>query len=305
MARKKIEVEIVADDKISADLDRIEADAKALDDLTVELEVKADTGPAVRSMDDLDTKTDKTGNVMANFAGNASQDLGEIAGVGGSAGVAIGQIAEAAAEGEVAIGKLVTAAGPIAGVMLAIEQVKGQLAVLDVAEAFDTAQIEAFTTSILAGKTALEALQTELTETGKVMFKEMGESGLAALPWGDDTVLKDITDKVVSLGLNVKTFSELAAGTQDLEDWMAAMEAAGQNSKDVRDVFWALVQERARLRAADEASRVTRQFLDTGVVTPTTVPGVTATTQPVVNNTIATAVTRRRPGRSSRHARWR
>ena len=66
MARKKIEVEIVADDKISADLDRIEADARALDDLTVELEVKADTGPAVRSMDDLSTKTDKTGTVTTD-----------------------------------------------------------------------------------------------------------------------------------------------------------------------------------------------------------------------------------------------
>jgi len=281
MARKKIEVEIVADDKISADLDRIEADARALDDLTVELEVDADTSSAVSNMDDLDRKTDKSRSVMANFTGNATQDMAELGGVTGTAGLAVGQIGEYAAEGELSIGKMVAAAGPMAEVAFAIEQVKGQLAVLGAADAFDTAQVEKFSQAILDGKTALEALQEELAETGRVMVRELGESGLAQL--GDKSVMKDVTREVLSVGLNAKTFSELAAGTQDLEDWGQALIDSGKNADDVRAVYIALVDARAKLNRATEETEITRQFVGT---TTTTAPVVTTTTQPTVNQTI-------------------
>jgi len=126
-------------------------------------------------------------------------------------------------------------------------------------------------------------LQLELEETGQVMIREFGEGILATLPWGDDSTMRDITDKVVALGLTAKTFSELAGGTEDLEAWAEAMERAGQNAKDVTDVYTALLQERARLRLAEDAAKITQQFVGT---TTTTAPVVTTTTQPTVNQTI-------------------
>jgi len=272
MARKKIEVEIVADDKISADLDRIEADVRELDALTVEIEADVDTSPATRSLDNLRTETDKTGGVMANFAGNATQDMGEVAGVTGSAGVAMGQFAEYAAEGDIALGNMALTAGGMAGVALVIDQIKSAMQVIAEADAFDTAEIDAFKEALLEGKSAVEALQDELTNTGTVMVRDFGEGMLAALPWGDDTVMRDITDKVVDLGLNVKEFSQLAGdNTVDLDAWSQAMIADGQNVSDVLDVYNALIQKRAKLNLADEASKINRQFLDTGeaVVIPT------------------------------------
>jgi len=272
MARKKIEVEIGVDDKITRDLERIEGEVKELDAMTAEIAVDADTDAATRKMEDLGRTTNKTGGVMANFAGNASQDLGQLAGVTGSAGVALGQFAEYATEGDIALKGLAVTAGGMAGVAAAIEQITAQMAVLAEADAFDTEQVEAFKDALLEGKTAVEALKAELTEAGKVTVRDFGESALAALPWGDDTVMRDITDKVVSLGIDVDEFSDIAAdNTKDLKAWAEAMIADGQNAEDVLDVYSALLQARGKLALGTRAAAISQQFFNTTVDKGTTI----------------------------------
>lgn len=136
MADENIDITIRVDTgDASAELDQVQtksADAgEALDRLdgkTVAVDVDVDTSNADRakkSIDGIGTSADQTGSVVANMAGNATQDLADIAGAGGIAGQAMGQFAEYAAEGNISLKELGKAAPAVAGiatVMFALSQ---------------------------------------------------------------------------------------------------------------------------------------------------------------------------------------
>lgn len=86
-------------DGITAQLRRLEGQADA-------------TSAEMRSIGD---SADRSRSVMANFTGNAIQELPGVASAMGPMNVALGQFAEYAAEGGIKISGLLKAAGPIAG----------------------------------------------------------------------------------------------------------------------------------------------------------------------------------------------
>lgn len=76
--------------------------------------------PAVRQMgdsiEDVGRKTEKSGSVMANFAGNAVQELPGVGAAFGPLNTALGQFAEYATEGDISMGKFLKGAGALAGI---------------------------------------------------------------------------------------------------------------------------------------------------------------------------------------------
>lgn len=79
--------------------------------------------PSVRqvgdSIEDVGRKTEKSGSVMANFAGNAVQELPGVGAAFGPLNTALGQFAEYATEGDISMGKFLKGAGALAGITAA------------------------------------------------------------------------------------------------------------------------------------------------------------------------------------------
>jgi len=248
-------------------LDDVTAAAQTADAQTVVVEVSETGGTAAAaSLDDVARAGGDTSNVMGNLTGNAAQDLANVAGVSGTAGTALGQLAETAFDGGVALRSLAAGGAGIAGVGIAIEYVTGLLNVMKEADAWDEKKVNEYRDAILEGVDAVEALQEALTEAQGVSVREVAEGGLAALPWGDKTVIKDITADVIDLGLNVQTFSQLAASsTSTIDSWGQAQIEAGADAQQVQTVVLALRQEHERLDTAIEASKVSQQFLNTAM----------------------------------------
>lgn len=125
-------------DEVKADAEALAAEIKRLDSIgsTSGLDQVSTSGEKARtSLASVGAEADKTGSVMANTVGNASQSLADsfgIAGVaGGTLGVTIGQLGEYAAEGGISLQNLVKFAGPmvlvtgaVAGLGMAIERHK-------------------------------------------------------------------------------------------------------------------------------------------------------------------------------------
>jgi hypothetical protein len=115
--------------KMGVAFDAVTADAKEFADV-LERGVNMDrTTSELRHVgDELDTvrsNSDQSRSVLANMAGNAAQDLGELGGVVGTLGVGIGQLAEYATEGNIGLKDLGKVAGPMAGLAAATFLIQG------------------------------------------------------------------------------------------------------------------------------------------------------------------------------------
>ena len=260
-----VEVSAAEADAATAALDDVTAAAQTADAQTVVVEV-SETGAtaAASSLDDVKTSADGTRSVMGNLTGNAVQDLTALTGVSGTAGIGLSQLAEKAFDGGVALKSLVAGGVGIAGIGVAIEYVTALLGTIKEADAWDTEKVDSYKDAIMEGVGALEALQTALEEAGGVQVRTVGEAGLAALPWGDKSVIEDITADVTDLGLNVQTFSTIAASSTDtIRAWGDEQVAAGQDADKVRLVVMALMQEHQHLEEAQDAAKVSQKFLKT------------------------------------------
>lgn len=61
-------------------------------------------------------RSDQSRSVLANMAGNAAQDLGELGGAAGTAGIAISQMVEYAVDGNIALRNFASIVGPMAAI---------------------------------------------------------------------------------------------------------------------------------------------------------------------------------------------
>lgn len=109
-------------DEIRADADRLAEAIKAMSDAgrTAGADIDAGARQADDGLRRVSESGDASRSVLANLAGNATQDLGELGGVAGTAGVAIGQLAEYAVDGNISLSGLAKVAGPMAAVGLAV-----------------------------------------------------------------------------------------------------------------------------------------------------------------------------------------
>lgn len=203
------------------------------------------TTPAVTDIgdqiDDVGKKTEKTGSVVANFAGNAAQELPGVAGSFGPLNVAIGQFAEYAAEGDVSLGKFVkgfagvaAAAGVMALIAARINEARQAQEELrartdEVATALEnqvtkayelaaaTDAINSASDGLAAGQSALNAALLETGESGEKLREAFGAIGLsvddAAARIGSmsDDPVAAMRELVIATGASEELASKLAA----------------------------------------------------------------------------------------------
>lgn len=211
MTDDEVQIRLIALDNATADLDEARKLSDDLDAKKVEIEVDVDVnGGGRQALGDLDSKLhdvrdsgDQSRSVLANMAGNTAQDLGEVGGVVGSLGVGLGQLAEYATEGNIKMNELAKVAGPMAGLAAAGLVVQTVMAGIDTEKAFKAEQVEKFTEALKEGKTAIQVINDELRETGKLSY--VGSGGLLDL--GKET--KDLSAVARDAGLTYEQFLDV------------------------------------------------------------------------------------------------
>lgn len=102
-------------DDVTANIDDLADSVRRLEGIDAPVR---DIGAAV---DDVGRKTERTGSVVANFAGNAAQELPGVGAAFGPLNMAIGQFVEYASEGDISFSKFLKAAGGLAALTVGIQ----------------------------------------------------------------------------------------------------------------------------------------------------------------------------------------
>jgi hypothetical protein len=228
------------------------------DDVTANVEELADSirrlegaKPSIDSTADgmqrVAKETDKTGSVMANFAGNAVQELPLVGNAFGPLNTAIGQFAEYATEGDISLGKFVRGFAGVAaaaGVMALIaarinearqaqEELKQRtdevVSALEsqISKAYDLANATDAVTSasdgLAAGQSALNAALLQSGESGEKLREAFGAIGLSvddaaaqigAMSEDSQTAMRDLAK---ATGLSDELAAQFASTIVDMD----------------------------------------------------------------------------------------
>ena len=208
------------------------ADVEAnIDDFRSSLTQMANTADQAKArMGDLDDgvrrvgdSTDRSRSVMANFTGNAMQELPMLSGAFGPLNMAIGQFAEYGAEGNISLKNMAAQAGPMAGIGAAIWYANNQLEIMKKKDAFHAERVKAYREAIEKSGDAVGNLADHLREVGKIEASTWGNN---ANPFADATV--DITEKLTKAGFTVDQYAQLVeGGTEKIRAWVEAQKAVG------------------------------------------------------------------------------
>jgi len=208
------------------------ADVEAnIDDFRSSLTQMANTADQAKArMGDLDDgvrrvgdSTDRSRSVMANFTGNAMQELPMLSEAFGPLNMAIGQFAEYGAEGNISLKNMAAQAGPMAGIGAAIWYANNQLELMKKKDAFRAERVKAYTEVVDDAGDAAANLATKLRELGKI---ESTTSMNAGNPFAKATI--DVTKALDQAGLSVEQYAELVVGGADaVRAWIDAQQAAG------------------------------------------------------------------------------
>ena len=223
-------------DDIKRDSDELAAGLKQLDD-----SARMSAGAVGDGFKKVSAEVDNSKNVMANFAGNAAQELPGVAGAFGPLNMAISQFVEYGAEGNVNLKNLAKMAGPMLAVAVAMELVaKYQREVAEV-EAFNTAQVDGFTDSLKAGTDVAEDFRDTLLEAGKVEFNLNRMFG------------GDVLDDMARAGVTFDQFFAAVDGGEDgLQRLADALDAAGVAGEDQFNIMAAATTAQENLTQAHE-----------------------------------------------------
>lgn len=225
-------------DDITASIKRMDAAAESVDGFDQSMKKVGDT-------------TDQTRSVVANFAGNAAQELPGITGAMGPLNMAIGQFAEYASEGNIKMKNLLAAGvglGALAFVMSKFVDNSKNAAEID---AFNTERAEAYADALKEASSSAEAVRDVLTEAGRVEFKVPGFDLLA-----------DATPRLLELGLTAdKTAKLIAGGEESIRAWEKALVDSGVPAESLVLVVGGLLEESRRLQRVQDAAAVTAEYL--------------------------------------------
>lgn len=240
MEMRRLGIEL---DDIAANADHVAAKLKQLDDVKIR---HAGTSARVASgdFDRLRDSSDQSRSVLANFAGNTAQDIGQIGGAAGSAGVLIGQLAEYAVDGNIALGQLVKFVGPIAALAVVGGKLASEWQKNAETSQFMREQVEGLTEALGETASAAEAVQKVLEDTGKIELRIFDET-------------RDVTADMAALGLTVEQFAQLVAGSKTgIDEWADRMRAAGADAEILDEVVLAAQQQHHNLAGAQERAAI-------------------------------------------------
>ena len=239
-------------EEIEADVDDLAAAIKKLDDIEVGHRAKRGIDDLNTSVKKVEASTDKTRSVMANFAGNAAQEIPGIGQALGPVNVAIGQFAEYAAEGDIAMGNLVKAIAPMAvaaGGLMAANHLMGQWKAAT--EAAGEA-VDSLTDRIREGQRGIRALRDEWQETGAVQAAVAKLFGSGA---------KDVTADLVKAGLNADSAMRIIeGGLPAAREWRDQVVQMGTDSGDAYRAFLLLAQQINFVEQAEKAAAINAAF---------------------------------------------
>lgn len=144
-------------EEITADADRLGAALGQLDDVNLS-NVRTELGTLDDGMKRVGDSADRSRGVLANFTGNAAQEIPGVSAAMGPLNTAIGQFAEYAAEGGISLSGLAKTVGPIAGIAAGIGILKGVLGASSERAKLLAKDAEIVTDALLEQKDAVDAL---------------------------------------------------------------------------------------------------------------------------------------------------
>ena len=210
-----IDVELARAAELRGDLDQLKGAIKEIDDTKATVDI--DTSGGRKGFDDVVDGADQANSAVANMVGNASQDMGELAGITGSAGVAVGQLAEYFTDATFkakAMGQGIGAiASSFAGAALPIVGLSVGIGV--VSKIFDGI--------VNGGKKMAEAIKTATGEAINAFIKVQDE-GRSTLDVLDDFAKTEVD----------KTFADMGASADDV---VGTLRSFGVSYDDVVEAF--------------------------------------------------------------------
>jgi hypothetical protein len=207
------------------------------------------------NMHNVGLEADQSRSVMANFTGNAIQELPGMTGMFGPLNMAIGQFGEYAAEGNIKLKNLLLTGAGIAAVAWVMKGLADHQQRIADSKAFNDEQVKAYEDSLRDAETAVEGIADALTEAGKI---ELNLNKVADWAFG----VLDVTSAVTSLGLTVDNVAALIAGGESkIDDWAATLLQAGADAETVNIVVAALKQQLGFYETATKGAALTTEFL--------------------------------------------
>lgn len=243
---------------IVRDSDLLAQGMKDLDDAA-----RMSTGSIGDGFKKVAVEADKSRSVMANFVGNAAQEIPGLSGAFGPLNMAIGQFAEYAAEGDINLKGMAATAGPMLGVGAAVWYINNQLDLMRKKEAFRSDRVKAYEDVIRKAGSAAKNMTDHLVELGKVETQTTMNAGN---PFADST--RDITDELLRAGLTVEDYSRLVVGGQEkIKAWTQTMRDGGADMALIGDVTMALLQDTKDYDEALGNVARSQKFFGTGIET--------------------------------------
>ena len=273
-----------SDPTVDVQLERYQQVSGQLDDLKKkitdigETPIDPGTGDGGKNLDNAKNKlhevgaeAGKTKDAVHSMAGNAIGDFAQTASGIGPLGEALGQLTELASGGEASMKELATAGlglGAISGGMFALNAIMGEFAktAAHAAEikAFRTADVDAFTASLRAGKDATQELIDKVEQTGKLagVFAGITAGSLGQI---GPQIKTDLIGPLADAGVTVQQFAGVVTGSQsDIDRFAAALDAAGVSADLQRVILGSLkTAHEDYATAVEQSTKFTKAFTPT------------------------------------------
>ena len=269
IGRSKID-EFVADvKKLGLTADDVKADANELADALKHSADTADTlkGPATTSVDQFATsmhkageEADNTRSVVANFAGNAAQELPGLANAMGPLNMAIGQFAEYASEGNIKLKNFAAAGAGLGVAALAMKGIQDRMAKIAEIDAFSADRVHSYAVALHDAESNVQAIKDTLDEAAKIEFLTGDANG--GFWTGGVAKIQDVTTLFERLGVNSESAAKLIAGGEPMiRGWGDAMVNAGAKADEVGVIVGTLLQQSGYFNEALKNESATIGFL--------------------------------------------
>jgi len=217
---------------ITAEADVLAAAIKQVDDVNLR-NVSAEADHLQTSMAGVAKSTDRSRSVMANFTGNAAQEIPGVANALGPLNVAVGQFAEYAAEGGVSLKNFAKAIGPIAILSGGLLVVQGIIKASAAETKYWADNAEIVRDALLGLENPLDVIAKKNKEAMSIKVYDPNKGIFGGT--------REITDDVLKLGLSQTELTDILKGGKGaVEAWADTVEGS---RKPLRR--WALDRDEA------------------------------------------------------------
>lgn len=236
----------------------IEADSDAL---AASMKRMADVGDDInthvtKNMEHVATATDDSRSVMANFAGNAVQEMPGVANAFGPLNMAISQFTEYASEGKIQLGGLISAGGGMALVTVAMQTLASRAQKLESIKTLKSDYIKGYSNALKDASSRWQAIATAMEETGKVeLILADGGEGLTGTLLGGVAATVDLKEEFAALGVTYEGMAKaMANGEEGIKEYGAALVAQGVDADKATTIMGFMTQQLGYVQEAEKGA---------------------------------------------------